>query len=260
MLKTRMSQSGFSLIELAIGLVIVATLLSALLVPLATQLDQRRSSETQKLLDAAREALLGYVIGQERFPCPASAASNRQEAFVVGPPAGSAANGMCAQYRGFLPAVTLGLSPLDRSGYQTDGFGGDANRLRYAVADVDFDANAKVYTATSKMRALGMNLVSSANNRLWICTAASANDANCSAGVTLANGNAIAVVLSVGKNGFDTVRVPDADEAANLDMTNTNRVFVSRGQSDQAGNEFDDLAVWISPNIMISRLAAAGKL
>ncbi|MBK8015887.1 MAG: prepilin-type N-terminal cleavage/methylation domain-containing protein [Betaproteobacteria bacterium] len=36
MLKTRMSQSGFSLIELAIGLVIVATLLSALLVPLAT--------------------------------------------------------------------------------------------------------------------------------------------------------------------------------------------------------------------------------
>jgi hypothetical protein len=74
--------------------------------------------------------------------------------------------------------------------------------------------------------------------------------------VTLANGNAIAVVLSVGKN-------PDSrgdDENENLDVTGTNQVFVSRIQSDAALNPFDDMLLWVSPNVLISRLAAAGKL
>ena len=72
MLKTNRRQGGFSLVELALGLVIVATLLSALLVPLATQLDQRRTGETQRLLEVAREAIYGFVVAQDRFPCPAT--------------------------------------------------------------------------------------------------------------------------------------------------------------------------------------------
>ncbi len=284
MLKNRTTQNGFSLIELAIGLVIVATLLSALLVPLATQIDQRRTTATQQLLDAAREALLGFVVARGRYPCPATATSNGQEAFEVGPPAGTAENGRCLQYRGFLPAVTLSLSPLDRNGFQTDAFGGDANRLRYAVADVLHRSelnpasgameDVKLYTGlgyapstagTGAMKTFGnWGIISSAENRLWVCSAASGDLTRCpeppTTVVTLAKGNAVAVILSVGKNGFDTVRVPGADEAENLDVTDANKVFASRVQSDVAGNEFDDLLVWISPNIMISRLVTAGKL
>jgi prepilin-type N-terminal cleavage/methylation domain-containing protein len=258
MLNTNRRQRGFSLVELALGLVIVATLLSALLVPLATQLDQRRTGETQRLLEVAREALYGFVVAQDRFPCPATAAGNGREAFI--PPLtelDGPVSGRCLGFRGFLPAVTLGLSPLDREGFQPDAFGGDANRIRYAVADVDFDPSAKLYTATGKMRSLGMTVVSNATNRLSVCSAANTAASGCPAGsVTLANGNAIAVVLSVGKN-------PDSrgdDENENLDVTGTNQVFVSRIQSDAALNPFDDMLLWVSPNVLISRLAAAGKL
>jgi len=259
MLSTNRRQRGFSLVELALGLVIVATLLSALLVPLATQLDQRRTGETQRLLEVAREALYGFVVAQDRFPCPATTASNGREAFTAplteldGP-----VSGKCLNFRGFLPAVTLGLSPLDREGFQPDAFGGDANRIRYAVADVDFDPDNKLYTATGKMRALGMTIVSSATNRFSVCsTANTAAASGCPAGgVTLANGNAMAVVLSVGKN-------PEGrgdDENENLDLSAGNQVFVSRIQSDAAVNPFDDMLLWVSPNVLISRLAAAGKL
>lgn len=154
--------------------------------------------------------------------------------------------------------MTLGLSPLDREGFQPDAFGGDANRIRYAVADVDFDPSAKLYTATGKMRSLGMTVVSNATNRLSVCSAANATaPSGCPTGsVTLANGNAIAVVLSVGKN-------PEGrgdDENENLDLGGANQVFVSRIQSDAAVNPFDDMLLWVSPNVLISRLAAAGKL
>jgi type II secretory pathway pseudopilin PulG len=257
-LKTNRRQAGFSLVELALGLVIVATLLSALLVPLATQLDQRRTAETQRLLEVAREALYGFVVAQDRFPCPATAGSNGAEAFATSPSAGNPNNGFCLSFRGFLPAATLGLSPLDREGFQTDAFGGDANRIRFAVADVDFDPGNKLYTAAGKMRALGMTVISSAPNRFSVCSTANTVAASgCPAGgVTLANGNAIAVVLSVGRN-------PEGrgdDENENLDLTAGNQVFVSRIQSDAAVNPFDDMLLWVSPNVLISRLAAAGKL
>lgn len=258
MLKTNRRQGGFSLVELALGLVIVATLLSALLVPLATQLDQRRTGETQRLLEVAREAIYGFVVAQDRFPCPATATSNGAEAFAINPTPGTPGNGICQNFRGFLPAASLGLSPLDRDGFQPDAFGGDANRIRYAVADVDFDTTSKLYTATAKMRAIGMNVVSSATNRFSVCsTANTAGPSGCPAGsVTLANGNAIAIVLSVGKS-------PEGrgdDENENLDLSGANQVFVSRIQSDAAVNPFDDMLLWVSPNVLISRLAAAGKL
>ena len=46
----------------------------------------------------------------------------------------------------------------------------------------------------------------------------------------------------------------------NLDLTAGNQVVVSRIQSDAAVNPFDDMLLWVSPNVLISRLAAAGKL
>lgn len=260
MLNTNRRQRGFSLVELALGLVIVATLLSALLVPLATQLDQRRTGETQRLLEVAREALYGYAIAQGRFPCPATATSNGAEAFATTPaPGGNEDNGMCLSFRGFLPAVTLGLSPLDRQGFQPDAFGGDPNRIRYAVADVLDQGTVKMYTAKGRLWInTNLPLVSSANNRFSVCsTANTAAASGCPAGgVTLANGNAIAVVLSVGKN-------PEGrgdDENENLDLSAGNQVFVSRIQSDAAVNPFDDMLLWVSPSVLISRLAAAGRL
>ena len=119
---------GFSLIELAIGLVIVAVLLSSLLVPLVTQVDQRRTAETQRLLDDARSALIGFVAANGRL---ALSGRRRQQRHRE-----SGGWRHCTSWVGFLPAVTLGLTPVDPEGFQTDPFGNQTNRIRYAIADV----------------------------------------------------------------------------------------------------------------------------
>jgi len=250
----RGSQRGFSLIELALGLIIVATMLSALLVPLATQMDQRRTSETTALLEQAREALLGFAVGRGRFPCPAIATSNGQESFS------NAADGTCTTQRGFLPAVTLGLSPVDANGFQLDGFGGATNRIRYAVSDAIKSATNKLYTVDAGIRGanIAAQIAASSTGNFSICSVASTQDTTCSHGVTLANQTAIVVVYSLGKGA--ATRDNSTDEAENVSAVAAKRILVSRGYSDAAGQEFDDILLWISPSVLISRLAAAGQL
>ena len=56
------TQQGFTLIELAIVLVIVTILVGGLAMPLSAQIEARRISETRKTLEEAREAILGYAM------------------------------------------------------------------------------------------------------------------------------------------------------------------------------------------------------
>lgn len=253
------SQHGFSLIELAIGLVIVATLLSALLVPLATQMDQRRTVETQRTLEAARDSLVGFAIANGRLPCPSVDATNGIESFATTPPV----DGNCTTTTGFLPAVALGLDGVNGNGLLLDAFGG---QVRYAVAMptglTDIPNNA--FTRTDGMKtSAAMRAIATTNSLLTICSAASTATTSCSTGATLANGNVIAVVYSLGKNGTDTVRTRADDEEENIPNVSpipTDQVFVSRVQSDRAGAEFDDMLVWISPATLISRMTAGGAL
>jgi prepilin-type N-terminal cleavage/methylation domain-containing protein len=245
---------GFSLIELAIGLVIVATLLSALLVPLATQMDQRRTAETQRALEAARDALVGFAIANGRLPCPAVDATSGAETFATG---GSATNGNCATTTGFLPAVALGLDGVNGSGLLLDAFGGP---VRYAVAMPSGLAGIpdNAFTRTDGMKTSAtMRAITSSSSLLSICSEASTSTTSCSAGATLANGNVIAVIYSLGKNGTDTVRTLATDEAENMPEAG-DRVFVNRVRNDQTG--YDDMLVWISPATLISRMTAGGTL
>lgn len=57
-------QHGFSLIELAIVLVIVTILLGGLAVPLSAQIEARRIAETRKIMEEAREAIMGYAMSR----------------------------------------------------------------------------------------------------------------------------------------------------------------------------------------------------
>lgn len=53
---------GFTLIELAIVLVIVTILIGGLAMPLSAQIQARRIAETKKTLEEAREAIIGYAM------------------------------------------------------------------------------------------------------------------------------------------------------------------------------------------------------
>src|SRR4051812_3179202 len=128
---------GFTLIELSVVVLVITLLLGSLLVPLATQVEQRNVSETQKRLQEVKEALIGYAIANGRFPCPAEVSpvpdpnDRGNESFDVG---GTAANGKCRHpYDGYVPGITLGLSNLDSQGFVVDAWGLQQNRLRYAI-------------------------------------------------------------------------------------------------------------------------------
>ena len=70
---------GFTLVEMAIVLVIVGLLISAFLAPLNAQQNLKDYNETQKNLDEIKESLIGYAISHGYFPCPAISASNGAE-------------------------------------------------------------------------------------------------------------------------------------------------------------------------------------
>jgi hypothetical protein len=93
----------------------------------------------------------------------------------------------------------------------------------------------------------------------------------------LTNANDIPVVImSHGQNGYGAVNnqgaaaalpagwtTSFADEYTNA-TTGAGTTFVSRTYQDTGatgtGGEFDDIVVWLSPNILFNRMVAAGQL
>src|SRR5258706_10493071 len=68
-----MSRSkGFSLVELAVALAIIALLLAGALIPLSTQMDVRNVADTQRTMESIREAIVGFAQANGRLPCPAN--------------------------------------------------------------------------------------------------------------------------------------------------------------------------------------------
>lgn len=225
---------GFSLVEMAIVLVILGLMLGGLVLPLTAQIDQNHRTQTRLSIAEIQAALLGFALLNGRLPCPASATSNGLEDPLGG--------GICNHpYDGFVPAVTLSIRPTDADGYALDGWGSGANnRLRYAVTT----ANSSAFTT-------GINSLS-LNPNLRICAAATNISATaCHASVTTLSANAVAVVISSGKTNL--ANTASDEEAANRD---NNITFVSHEPTSQ----FDDQLSWLSYPLLAHELVNAGKL
>lgn len=67
---------GFSLVEMAMVLIILGFVLGALLLPFQAQRQQQAQTQTENTLEIARKALLGFAQQHGRLPCPATAVSN----------------------------------------------------------------------------------------------------------------------------------------------------------------------------------------
>lgn len=232
-------RNGFSLVELAIVLLIVALLVGGMLVSLSTSRDIANEKETQKQLASINEALLGYAAAQQRLPCPAVTATTGIESPLGG--------GACANnYTGFVPAITLGITPTNAQGYAIDAWG---NPIRYAVTN----ANTNTFTTASGLKTAWAINPATILPDLRVCNTAANIAANdCPVADQLTN-SAVAVIFSTGRNGG---AAPTAtDELANWTASN-DRVFVNA----TPGATFDDLIVWLSPNILFNRMISAGRL
>lgn len=233
------SQRGFSLVEMAVVVVILGLVLGTLLLPIEAQRSVALQTQTNNTLDTAQKALISFAQTQGRLPCPATLASLGVES-----PAGG---GTCTVTNGFLPAATLSIQPVNVSGYAIDGW---SNPIRYAVTAVNTVGilpNTPDFTTTNKMRDVGMSTLSP-NLSIY------ADATSFAAGQFLSN-NAIAVIFSTGANFNRSI---GQDETANLNATT---VFYSRTPTAPSENttEFDDLVVWISPYIFYHHLLEAGQ-
>ena len=264
---------GFTLVELAIVMFIVALLLGGMLLPLSAQQDVRSQGETQKQLAEAREALLGFAIAKGRLPCPASATSNGQESFcdsasgacVVTPPFQYQPHGRCSNpHDGFLPAATLGIAPVDTQGFAVDAWSGNPiNRIRYAVTTASTSTGNPITDNTNAFtKGMKTVIMTELAPDLKVCNTGTGMvspgtaSADCAANASLAS-DAVAVVYSLGKNAGTGGTGADENHNPNPQSTiATDRAFVSA----QPGQNFDDQMIWLSKNILFNRMVSAGQL
>ena len=233
-------ERGFTLIEMAIVLVIVTILIGGLAMPLSAQIQARRIAETRKVLEEARDAIVGYAMshhvpgnpGRPFLPCPDTDGNGRENRI----------GNICDGASGWIPWVDLGTASQDAWG----------NRLRYSVENREYadKSDGMPALATYVPPYAGLNFQR-------VCS-----DSTCT---TLVAEYLPVVVFSHGPNGWGARNVSDAtlksptsdDEKENTDA---DADFVSRtpSKAEDASGEFDDLVVWISDGLLRSRVCPAG--
>ena len=102
---TNNKSKGFTLVELAIVLVIVGLLISAFLVPLSAQIDQNKNAQARRDLQEIKEALLGFVTVNFKLPCPDTNGDGIDD--------GCANTNANTSTGGNLPWADLGLKSVD---------------------------------------------------------------------------------------------------------------------------------------------------
>jgi type II secretory pathway pseudopilin PulG len=222
---------GFTLVELAIVLLVVTLLLGSVLVPLNTQLRQRNVAETQRALEDTREALIGYAMANGRLPRPAVSETN---------PAERPACSINAECTGPIPWAVLGTP-------KTDAWG----KVIYYSVSIAFSADAGFTMTTSGTR----DVQTRDRAGGWIDLAQ----------------DVPAVIWSFGPNNYgkttDGVDLTDgsasnADEDSNA-SNDGGSAYISRTLSENtatAGGEFDDQMIWLSRQVLLNRMVAAGRL
>ena len=236
--------SGFTLIELAVVVAVIALLLGSLLVPLTTQVEQRNVAQTDTQLEEIRQALIGFAMLNSRLPRPATSATDGTE------------RGACLSAQdctGYLPWAVLGVN-------KTDAWG---KIFRYSVSP-EF-ANASFTLSTT-----------AADPKIIVTRDAIGTQVPLTN--TTINPNVVAVVMSYGANNFGTTA--DGTTIANSSATNADEqnndaefnacswvanctTFWGRPVSTSTGapgGEFDDRVVWVSANVLFNRMVTAGKL
>ena len=255
-----MNQSkGFTLVEVAVALGIIALLLAGALIPLSTQFDVRNVADTQRAMESIREAITGFAQANGRLPCPADG--------TIAAGGTNPGKELCPNGNGFgvVPWATLGVP-------ETDGWG---RRFSYRVSPIFADAMGTTFGCTPAP------VPAPTQSSFALCSLGTltVNTRNESTHAFNAIGLMLpAVIISHGKNGFGaytpggvTLAAPaGTDEIANANHASAATTFFSRIPtpsrspcSDAAGPsfcEFDDIVVMISSNTLIARMVAAGRL
>ncbi len=239
---------GFSLIEMAVVMLIVGMLLSGLFVALGSSAQNRNRITATSELENILEALYGFAQSTGRLPCPATATSAGVEAPVT--------TGICTVAHGFVPVATLGLQgAVNTDGLLMDPWG---NPYRYSVSMLAMGIN-NPFTTSAGLTALFATGAITNPPAGPLCIAGAV-----ACGVPIYANTVPALIYSMGADfggytsAFQTENATFALVPAYSMAADNN--FVNADYAEEGASAFDDILVWISPNILFSRLIAAGQL
>jgi prepilin-type N-terminal cleavage/methylation domain-containing protein len=233
-------QSGFTLIEIAVVMVIIGILLGSFIASFNDRIENSRIEETSHDLDDIKSVLMAYAYtrpGPYYLPCPDTSS----------PPDGieDRTAGACSANIGVLPWKTLGA-----------GFGDAWGTLYTYWVDPDYSTDT------------GFDLTTGDTNTATVKTRV--NDTV----VDLSKDNVVAAIYSHGKNslgGIDTEgnNRPALPAVGNgYDDENENQDgdtdFMSRYHTREGvatgGGIFDDILVWVNIYELKAKMVQAGVL
>ena len=291
MVNTRANQTGFTLIEIAIVLLIVTILLgyTVALFPRQQELKQYRAVEQE--MDDIIAAIVGFAQVNGRLPCPAIPDSVGDE--------GGGGTAECTIFGGFVPARTIGVQGR-RNGDSLllDPWG---NPYRYYVSDSDTDGDTiSDFVRANEMQDVGIvdddgDTFTDLDGVFHICDESHATDRDVckvNGGDYLAvfgredaikntgpYGGAPFVLVSHGKDwnqiaaaGDQLTNLGNSQSLTDLalpngplgvqymlkDMTANETSFVKRFSG--FADDFDDVIKWVSPGVLFSKMIEAGQL
>lgn len=260
------SQNGFTLIEMAVVVVIIGILMAAGLKVAGVQRDAAAYSATRTKQEAIKQALINYLRNNRRLPCPDSRVGwgNDGAAFAIGSApdgienrADAGANPInpavgCDARVGVLPWATLGLA-RDAA---LDGFG---NFFTYFVSAPVATANDWNITANFRSGLLGgITRQERFDNAPALNPVAP---------------DAVVAVVSHGKNGLGAFTTKGSQNVMPLvanalfvdegENANGDAVYIQRDTNNDPaanGGVYDDVVMMLTPDDLISPLAKEGTM
>lgn len=223
---------GFSLLEMALALVILSLMMGWLITPIRVQLGLQKYQQTEQRLAQAQQALLGHAVIYHYLPCPDTDL----------PPDGwenVLPNQSCAN-EGLLPWMQLGV-------VGTDAWG---RFLRYR-ADSTFTHHAQWFSVSAAENASNIEVTGDAG-------AATSNPSR-----------PAAIVLSHGENGLGGIQSVSGGQpylmaapvhADELENADGDLAFVDKAQQQTGSAVFDDRLVMLSPKVLIQQMVQAQRL
>jgi prepilin-type N-terminal cleavage/methylation domain-containing protein len=240
-------ERGFTIVEIAVTLVIVGLLLAGSLGPLSTRVEQAQRQKTMELLEEAKEALLGFAAIHGYLPCPTTEKDPNNPNYGLAatscPPASLANDAI-------LPWATLGVSPTDAwARPRTQTSDPWASYWRYRV-DGNFADPISPITLCTPFSTFDALEVEDPQGHLMTASGPPGASVCLPTPPTVPGERPIAIIYSAAK---------DAD-LDGKDEDGQNDTYDSRYTAGDYSAGFDDIVIWIGRPLLFNRMIASGQL